>query len=405
MLCFLKPQVGFVGLMRAEVNGELILSETNLGNWKLLAEFQERVKRAIAQSGLPARFEDPARELPCEQYLSLCLFGLVNPVVDTLRGLCAASQLERVQAAVGGGPVSLGSFSEAQHLLEPEFLERVFGPLMREVTGPAPADPRLATRTWLAHDGSLWRALPRMAWALYGAGRKGRSHAVRLHLDLNILEDKPERARVTEGARCERAVWEEGWQEGDAFVADRFFGEDYRKLNRLSKHGVFVIRLREEAVIDVEEELPLSEADRQAGVTRQAWVRLGRRQRSVRLRVVWVQGAQEQLILVTNLSPEELPAELVGLLYRKRWQVELFFRWVKCILGCRHFLAESPRGVALQLYLALIAALLLQLYVGRRPTKRMMELIQFYFLGVASPEELSRGLQKELERLGAKPAA
>jgi len=39
--------------------------------------------------------------------------------------------------------------------------------------------------------------------------------------------------------------------------------------------------------------------------------------------------------------------------------VELFFRWLKCILGQRHWLAESPRGVTIQLYLALIAALLL----------------------------------------------
>ena len=67
---------------------------------------------------------------------------------------------------------------------------------------------------------------------------------------------------------------------------------------------------------------------------------------------------------------------------------------LKCILGCRHWLAESPQGVALQIYLALIAALLLQLYTGRAPTKRMLELIQFYLLGVASLEELCAGLER-----------
>ena len=161
----------------------------------------------------------------------------------------------------------------------------------------------------------------------------------------------------------------------------------------------YVLRLREQAVITVEEELPLSQAERAAGVVRQAWVRLGARNRSGRVRVVWVQAQGHQLILVTNLTAQELPAELVSLLYRQRWQVELFFRWIKCILGCRHWLAESPEGVTLQVYLALIAALLLQLYTGRRPSKRMMELIQFYLLGVASLDELTAGLERELRRL------
>ena len=79
--------------------------------------------------------------------------------------------------------------------------------------------------------------------------------------------------------------------------------------------------------------------------------------------------------------------------YRKRWQNELYFRWIKCVLGCGHWLAESPRGAAIQIYLALIASVLLQLYTGRRPNQRMMELVRFYLLGWASGEELTKGLE------------
>lgn len=134
---------------------------------------------------------------------------------------------------------------------------------------------------------------------------------------------------------------------------------------------------------------------------RSAWVRLGcqARYRSIRLRVVWVQTPKEVLPLVTNLGPEELSAGEVALLYKERWQIELFFRWVKCILGCRHWLAESPDGVAIEIYLALIAALLLQLYTGQAPNRRMMELIQFYLLGVASLDELEQGLERERQRV------
>ena len=65
-------------------------------------------------------------------------------------------------------------------------------------------------------------------------------------------------------------------------------------------------------------------------------------------------------------------------------------------------MVESPQGVAIQIYLALIAALLMQLYTGRRPTKRLMELIQFYLLGVATVEDLEAGLEKEKARLARK---
>ena len=104
------------------------------------------------------------------------------------------------------------------------------------------------------------------------------------------------------------------------------------------------------------------------------------------------------LRLATNVPPEELSAAEVGLLYRRRWQIECFFRWIKCLLGCRHWLAESQQGVTLQLYLALIAAVLFQLHTGRRPNKRMLELFQLHQLGWATTEDLIAGLQREQER-------
>ena len=70
------------------------------------------------------------------------------------------------------------------------------------------------------------------------------------------------------------------------------------------------------------------------------------RYHSIRLRVVWVQTPKEVLRLVTNLSPVELSAGEVALLYKQRWQIELFFRWIKCILGCRHWLAGDTSQAA-----------------------------------------------------------
>jgi len=97
-------------------------------------------------------------------------------------------------------------------------------------------------------------------------------------------------------------------------------------------------------------------------------------------------GRPDILLLAT--SRLDLAAELVALGYRFRWTVELFFRWLKCILGCRHLLANSQDGVTIQVYLAIIASLLISLWVGRKPTVRTLEMIQFYFTGWATEEEL-----------------
>ena len=81
--------------------------------------------------------------------------------------------------------------------------------------------------------------------------------------------------------------------------------------------------------------------------------------------------------------------------------MELFFRWIKCILGNRHGLAESPRGVAIQIYLALIASLLLQKSIGQRPNKRMFEAIQLYLMGMATLDELEAAIENQLARIAA----
>lgn len=388
--------------MADEQGTELQFSEKDCRQWNLLKAFRKALVRRVKPAKLHPSWSDPRRKNSYVDYLSTFLFALFNPALRTVRALSAASQLPRVQCEVSGGSISLGSFSEAQHLLEPLLLQQVFGDLAAQVGSEPPSDVRQAWQGWFARDSSLFAALPRMSWALYGGGRAGAANnAVRLHLSLHLLEDKPVQAQITTGKVCERKAWKEIWEKGAAYVGDRYFGENHRLLGELEQAGCrYVLRLREESLIGVEEELVVTEADKAAGVQRQAWARLGCRQRrSVRVRVIWISMADgETLRLVTNVPPAELSAAEVGLLYRRRWQIECFFRWVKCLLGCRHWLAESPEGVSVQLYLALIAAVLFQLHTGRRPNKRMLELFQLHQLGWASTKDLIEGLQREQER-------
>ena len=155
---------------------------------------------------------------------------------------------------------------------------------------------------------------------------------------------------------------------------------------------------------EIQEEHPVSAPARAAGVARDVVLRrLGTGHQSRWLpqpcRLVQVAtgktdaaGAPEVMVLVTNRL--DLDAELVALAYRYRWAVELFFRWVKCVLGCRHLLSQTANGVRMQVYVALIASLLISLWVGRAPTKRTYEMLCFYLSGWASETELIAHLER-----------
>lgn len=90
----------------------------------------------------------------------------------------------------------------------------------------------------------------------------------------------------------------------------------------------------------------------------------------------------------------EVPAETIALIYLYRWTIEIFFRFFKHVLGCRHLLSHSERGIEIQTYCAIIACMLISLWTGRRPTLRTYEMICFYFTGLASEAELLAHIAK-----------
>jgi len=372
---------------------EPAISQNQLHSWKLVEDFRQRLVQATESYPLHASWEDPRRLLQLADYLSLLLMGLLNPSIKTMRGLCAASQWQRVQEEICSRPVSLGSFSEAQAMVDPALLGLVFQQLVeQQPVAQSFGDVRLAKyrQVLKAVDSTLWYVLPRMSWALWRSGQK----AVRLHVKFLILEQHVSQAELSHANLCERKQWKKSAQKGDFYVGDRNFGEDYQLLRWMQQKGCgFVVRLRQVSQWVPEQALPLSQTDRAAGVSWDGWVRLGKNGDGPRVRLVRVAGAKEELLLVSDRQPEDLSAELVGLIYRYRWQVELFFRWLKCIFGCRHWLLHSPEGAAVQIYTALIAAQLLVLYGGQKPNKRQMELIQMYLLGWATLQELCAGLK------------
>ena len=98
------------------------------------------------------------------------------------------------------------------------------------------------------------------------------------------------------------------------------------------------------------------------------------------------------LRIATNLT--DVPAEIIALIFSHRWAIEIFFRFFKHMLGCRHLLSRNQNGIEIQTYCAIIACLLISLWTGKKPTLRTYEMICFYFCGMADEDELIGHIEK-----------
>ena len=70
--------------------------ERNLQYWKLLNEFQALLAEKLPEHPLSKSEQDPRRKLLRVDYFSSILFIMLNPVLDSMRGFCAISDLEKI---------------------------------------------------------------------------------------------------------------------------------------------------------------------------------------------------------------------------------------------------------------------------------------------------------------------
>jgi len=359
------------------------------------------------------------RELHYDQYCLLILLYLFNPVVTSLRSLQQASELAKVQKKLGCGRASLGSFSEAASVFDPERLQEIIAELGKELT-PLVRDSRLrdVPGAITAVDGTLLAALPKLMQASVQKQATGSGLVKwRLHTHFEVDRYVPTRIDVTPnggGPHDERAVLERTIEADRTYVMDRGYAK-FALFNRIvAARSSYVCRLRDNSASETVEERPLTDADRALNVLSDQIVLLGqgrdedaRPQHAVRLITVQTSPHTSRgkyrggstgpssdgiLRIATNLL--DVPAEVIALLYIYRWTIEIFFRFFKHVLGCRHLLSHSPQGIAIQTYCAIIACMLISLWTGRKPTLRTYEMICYYFAGLASAEELMAHLAK-----------
>jgi hypothetical protein len=358
------------------------------------------------------------RTLYYDQYCMLILLYLFSPLVTSMRALQQASELDVVQKKLGVSRFSLGSFSEATDVFDPERLREI----VRELGGqlrPLQRDARLkdVQHILTAVDGTLIKTLSTIAAAVCSKSRStGKPKAAwRLHTHFEVDRSMPVRFDVTggsgKGEQDERAVLEKCLEPDRCYIMDRGYAK-FALFNRIHEIGSsYVCRIRDNSAYTVLKESPLTDEDRAAGVVFDAIVEMGQGRGSSReapahpLRLVIIKTTPHQgrgderghdsdgyLRILTNLI--DPPAHIIGSIYSYRWTIEVFFRFFKHILGCRHLLSTDPKGVEIQAYCAIIACLLITLWSGRKPTKRTYEMVCFYLIGWASEEELLRHVEK-----------
>jgi IS4 transposase len=356
------------------------------------------------------------RKLHYDQYCMLVLLFLFNPVVRSLRAIEQASELRKVQRKLGCQRASLGSLSEAKGVFQPELLKKIIAELAEQLK-PIARDPRLkdVQHTLTLVDGTLMKGLPVLVQAMLPDPRTAKFKAkFRLHTQFDLERGVPIRIDVTEGIgkgeADERAVLAKALETGRCYVKDRGYAK-FQLFNAIVAAGSsYVCRLRDNSRYEIEEDRPLAAEDIEAGVVVDAIVRIGeyrdaedRPNHPLRLVVVKTTPHEKRggsagpastglLLIATNLL--DLPAWIIALIYRYRWTIEIFFRFFKHVLGCRHLLSHDSRGIEIQTYCAIIACMLISLWTGRKPTLRTYEMICHYFTGLAEEDELLAHLAK-----------
>jgi hypothetical protein len=354
------------------------------------------------------------RQLHMDEYCMLVLLFFFNPIVQSLRGIQQASELKKVQRKLGCSRASLGSLSESTSVFRSEGLQEIVGELVDQL-GALPKAGRLdAVRERItAVDGSLLAKLPQITQAAWRSSRH--PDGWRLHTHFEVLRGIPVGIEVTDGrnkgASNEKNVLRRTLAADCCYVLDRGY-EQFSLLNAIVRaESSYVCRIRGDHHLIAQRSRELSPAALAAGVTEDSLGQLGspksRRiehpDHTVRLVRVRVEAhskrggrrrnaASQDIVLVTNLL--DVPAEIIAEIYRSRWQIEIFFRFFKHVLGCRHLLSEDPVGIEIQTYCGIIVCLLISLWTGKKPTLRTYEMVCLYMQGWADEEELLAHIEK-----------
>jgi Transposase DDE domain len=343
------------------------------------------------------------------------LLAFFNPTLRTLRTVEDFSQTRQAQKHLSIRKLCKSTLSDFNKLADPTRLQPILDHLRREVLKAGPGQPRVADpladlhRKILAVDGTFLKAAASVAWAIRRSGGKT---GARLDFHLDVETWLPELIVIPEDGEGEAATARGSLTPGAIHIYDRGIFSFELIEAHAAKAADFVMRVREPGervpkLIEIETRT-LTAADRDAGIVSDRLVKFAGSQHAKApttvLREVVIlpaDPAQGPVHLLTTLRDVE--AWIIALLYRHRWQVELFFRWLKSYARFDHLISHTREGVLLNFYVAVIGVTLMYLHTGYRPSKYLFSLMGLVANGSASLEEImpilrERERRNQLER-------
>lgn len=346
------------------------------------------------------------------------LLAFFNPTLRSLRTIEDFSQTRQAQRHLSVRRLCKSTLSDFHRVADPALLSPIIERLKTVAAAkglrPTPSGLSETLGQVLAVDGSFFAVAADVAWAVAHRTNRGEKRAcVRLDVRLDIATWLPQVVAISGGETSEAESAAATITPGAIHMYDRgIFSFDL--LERQQQAGAFFVhRLREPGPrcprFTGETARQLASEDAAAGVESDTIGRMAgsthRRAPDIVLREVVVQSPDEPggfVRLLTNLL--DIDARTIALLYRYRWQVELFFRWLKCFANFAHLISESREGVLLSFYVAVIGVLLMCLHTGAKPSKYAFSLLGLVAAGASTLEEIAPILAERERRIALEAA-
>lgn len=250
------------------------------------------------------------------------------------------------------------TFSKKAKAVPFELFKRLFHLVLQKCNRQAKCQLNLPKELLLIDSTTITVGKTRLPWASYHGERAG----VKLHVAFHAASGQPHNVVETVGSRHDGPVGEELADSAYILVQDRAYGKIERFDRYKTEAQSFVIRLKDNLHIVSSQSLCHQEYEN-SPVTSDVTCLLGttKFRSQQRHRVVMFQDRQgHEIRVVTDLL--ELSAEQVAEIYKNRWQVELFFRWIKQHLNVPILFGTTENAVYWQLYSALIVYVWLKFF-------------------------------------------
>ncbi len=364
---------------------------------------------AILQEFKPPAVHGNQVVLP-HHVLAAHLLAFFNPIVRSLRMIEDLARTPLGRQFIGLDKLPKSTLSEAQHLIDPDLLHRLTLALLEKLPKGVGLTDDLheIKRQVIAVDGTYFNALAGLACGVvrrHNDGRLRNAVGASIHLDCNTR--MPTHFALIDGDKSEAELAAGRVDPGVIYLYDRAYINFDLVRKIIDSQAFFVLRLTTQTVFAATREMPLNPADLAVGVISDRVGRLDGRDAPAELemREVFIEDADEPtkpVRLLTNVL--DLTAAQIGLLYRARWQVEIFFRWLKVYANFHHVTSHSREGVLLNFYVAVIGTLLVCLKQNRAPNKYDVSMLCLIASGGGTYEEIGpimaeRARQCEVARL------